>query len=67
MQGTEGALLFHALIWVEEHWRMVCVVYFVLMLMAWAFVYGAGRASGRDTENTKNTYIARDERDNDLT
>jgi hypothetical protein len=59
--------------WVEEHWRMVCVVYFVLMLMAWAFVYGAGRASGRDTENTKNTEntenktIARDERDNDLT
>ncbi len=48
---------------------MVCVVYFVLMLVAWAFVYGAGRASGRDTENTKNTEnkaIARDERDNDL-
>jgi hypothetical protein len=55
---------------------MVCVVYFVLMLMAWAFVYGAGRANGHDTENTKNTKntentenktIARDERDNDLT
>jgi hypothetical protein len=46
---------------------MFCVVYFVLMLMAWAFVYGAGRASGRDTENTENKAIARDERDNDLT
>ncbi len=63
-------MLFHALMWVEEHWSVVCVVYFVLMLMAWAFVYGAGNASGRDTENKENKEnkaIARDERDNDLT
>ena len=36
-----------AFIWIENHWRMICAAYFVLMLVAWAFVYGAGRASGR--------------------
>ncbi len=39
---------FEALImWLENHWKIICVAYFVLMLVAWAFVYGAGRASDR--------------------
>jgi hypothetical protein len=35
-----------ALIWAQTHWRAVSVAYFVLMLVAWAFVYGAGKARG---------------------
>ncbi len=36
-----------AFIWIESHWKVICVAYFILMLMALAFVYGAGRESGR--------------------
>jgi hypothetical protein len=36
-----------SVMWVENHWRMVCVAYFVLTLVAWAFVRGAGKASDR--------------------
>ncbi len=40
-------MFFEALIWIRDHWKVIGLAYLVQMLAAWAFVYGAGKASGR--------------------